>query len=192
MADAQKQRNIISGKKTKAESTATLKFIKEQIEVAKKGDLEAVEALEFLLSAKDLISEFLSPDGSADKSIDEIIEGFQKKLSQKIGDDWNEHFKLGIAYKEMGLLDDAINSANTAFKLCPEEKKVEVLVLIGRIYQKFDKTSEANKTYNEALLLARKQNKTDTEDVIKMIEKMLREIKKPKNPKSQRLKKQKS
>lgn len=56
-----------------------------------------------------------SVDGSDVLDVEEVFAQFKKGVEQQVGmEDSETHFDLGIAYKEMGLLDDAMNE----FRLC--------------------------------------------------------------------------
>ena len=51
----------------------------------------------------------LPVEGELQDSIDDVFEQFKKGVEQQVdAADYSTHFDLGIAYKEMGLLDDAI------------------------------------------------------------------------------------
>ncbi len=52
-----------------------------------------------------------------EQSLEEIVEGFKKGVSENLSqEDHNTHFDLGIAYREMGLLDEAIGEFQVAAK----------------------------------------------------------------------------
>ena len=68
-----------------------------------------------------------------EKSLDDIFEEFKKGVDKVIApDDANTHHDLGIAYKEMGLLDDAVGE----FLLTPEgePKFVQSRYMLGLCY----------------------------------------------------------
>ena len=55
--------------------------------------------------------------GSDVLDVDQVFEQFKKGVEEQIGlEDTDTHFDLGIAYKEMGLLDDAIKEFELAMK----------------------------------------------------------------------------
>ncbi len=59
------------------------------------------------LSSITVPQEATAPDG--EQSLDDIFEEFKKGVKQQeIKEDADTHYNLGVAYKEMGLLDDAI------------------------------------------------------------------------------------
>ena len=52
-----------------------------------------------------------------EQSLEEIVEGFKKGVAEHLSPtDYDTHFNLGIAYREMGLLDEAIGEFQLAAK----------------------------------------------------------------------------
>jgi tetratricopeptide (TPR) repeat protein len=74
--------------------------------------------LEQELSQEDLFKAgetMLAPQ--AEQSLEEIVEGFKKGVAEHLSPtDYDTHFNLGIAYREMGLLDEAIGEFQIAAK----------------------------------------------------------------------------
>lgn len=63
----------------------------------------------------------LSDDPPADfgaaPTLDRIVDGFRQKISESLSPtDYDTHYNLGIAYREMGLLDEAISEFQLAAK----------------------------------------------------------------------------
>jgi tetratricopeptide (TPR) repeat protein len=63
--------------------------------------------------------EDLGPDelvmGPSEQSLEEIVEGFKRGVAENLSpEDYDTHFNLGIAYREMGLLDEAIGEFQVA------------------------------------------------------------------------------
>jgi tetratricopeptide (TPR) repeat protein len=53
----------------------------------------------------------------SEQTLEEIVEGFKKGVAEHLSPtDYDTHFNLGIAYKEMGLLDEAIGEFQLASK----------------------------------------------------------------------------
>lgn len=53
----------------------------------------------------------------AEQTLEEIVEGFKKGVAEHLSPtDYDTHFNLGIAYREMGLLDEAIGEFQLAAK----------------------------------------------------------------------------
>jgi tetratricopeptide (TPR) repeat protein len=72
---------------------------------------------------QELSQEDLFPGGDsvgaapAEQSLEEIVEGFKKGVAEHLSPtDYDTHFNLGIAYREMGLLDEAIGEFQIAAK----------------------------------------------------------------------------
>ncbi len=77
--------------------------------------LEETEFENFMLSDDDLMDAQEMPEPSLDNDVLEIFQEFKKGLEKELGDEDSEtHYNLGIAYKEMGLVDDAIKEFQTS------------------------------------------------------------------------------
>jgi tetratricopeptide (TPR) repeat protein len=89
----------------------TEKVIEENVEQpAGKTEYE-----EFSFSDQDLVDAQEMPEPELDNDVLEIFEEFKKGLEKELGDEDSEtHYNLGIAYKEMGLIDDAIKEFQTS------------------------------------------------------------------------------
>lgn len=52
-----------------------------------------------------------------EQSLEEIVEGFKKGMAETLSaEDYDTHYNLGIAYREMGLIDEAISEFQLAAK----------------------------------------------------------------------------
>jgi tetratricopeptide (TPR) repeat protein len=81
----------------------------------------------------------------------EVFEEFKKGLEKEIeAEDSETHYNLGIAYKEMGLLDDAINSFQTA-KHDPK-LFVQSTTLLGACYMQKGLYDLAIESFSSALM----------------------------------------
>lgn len=81
------------------------------------GDLDSIsQALEAALGTSTeapLSPE--SPPAGTQEGIDDVFAAFKEQVAAEVGaDDYRTHYDLGIAYKEMGLVDDAIGEFLTA------------------------------------------------------------------------------
>jgi tetratricopeptide (TPR) repeat protein len=67
---------------------------------------------------EELSREEVFQDGvQAEQSLEEIVEGFKKGVAEHLSPtDYDTHFNLGIAYREMGLLDEAIGEFQLSAK----------------------------------------------------------------------------
>jgi tetratricopeptide (TPR) repeat protein len=64
------------------------------------------------------------PSADYQVSVDEVFSEFKKGLEKVVKpEDVDTHYDLGIAYKEMGLIDDAIGEFNVARQGCLGKKK---------------------------------------------------------------------
>jgi hypothetical protein len=71
--------------------------------------------LEQELSAEERGEEELVMLDAGEQSLEEIVEGFKKGVAENLSpEDFDTHFNLGIAYREMGLLDEAIGEFQLA------------------------------------------------------------------------------
>ena len=57
------------------------------------------------------------PSQTAEEGLNEIFQEFQRSVKEQLGDeDFETHYNLGIAYKEMGLMDEAVAEFTLAEK----------------------------------------------------------------------------
>ena len=71
--------------------------------------------LEQELSAEEGIDEDLVVVEAGEQSLEEIVEGFKRGVAENLSpEDFDTHYNLGIAYREMGLLDEAIGEFQLA------------------------------------------------------------------------------
>ncbi|HEY8021911.1 MAG TPA: tetratricopeptide repeat protein [Thermoanaerobaculia bacterium] len=75
------------------------------------GELEQELSAEESLLGSDLLMQ------PSEQSLEQIVEGFKKGVAENLSPtDYDTHFNLGIAYREMGLLDEAIGEFQLASK----------------------------------------------------------------------------
>jgi len=68
-----------------------------------------------LVEAGDLDDELLPNLG--EQSLEDIVEGFRQGMAETLSDeDFDTHYNLGVAYREMGLIDEAIGEFQMAAK----------------------------------------------------------------------------
>jgi tetratricopeptide (TPR) repeat protein len=79
------------------------------------GFFDLAAELEEELSKEEIVAkEALARE---EPSLEEIVEGFKKGVAESLSpEDYDTHFNLGIAYREMGLLDEAIGEFQLAAK----------------------------------------------------------------------------
>ncbi len=78
---------------------------------------EQIEYEDFSISENEIVDAQEMPEPTLDNDVLEIFQEFKKGLEFQLEDEDSEtHYNLGIAYKEMGLVDDAIKEFQTAKK----------------------------------------------------------------------------
>ncbi len=83
-------------------------------------------------------------------SVNDVFNEFKKGVAKIVAkDDSSTHYDLGIAYKEMGLLDEAINEFSIASS--SEEKRVVAMTMIGLCYTEMGQTVKAVESFTNAL-----------------------------------------
>jgi pilus assembly protein FimV len=83
-------------------------------------------------------------------SFDDVFSEFKKGVEKVVDkEDSATHFDLGIAYKEMGLVDDAINEFGIAAQ--DDARKASALNMIGICFQEKGQYSEAINRFKDAL-----------------------------------------
>jgi len=76
---------------------------------------EQEEFEDFTLTDQDLVEAEEMPEPILDDDVLDIFQEFKKGLEKELGEEDSEtHYNLGIAYKEMGLIDDAIKEFQTS------------------------------------------------------------------------------
>lgn len=118
----------------------------------------------FLLAEK--LAEELGPEEASDTGsdvldVETVFAQFKKGVEEQIGlEDTDTHFDLGIAYKEMGLLDDAIHEFNLA-KGKPQRECI-AYTMIGLCYVEKGEIPDAVAHFKKGLYA---QAKTDREEL---------------------------
>ncbi len=85
-------------------------------------------------------------------SVEDVFNQFKKGVEQTVKkEDSATHYDLGIAYKEMGLVDDAMHEFETALAGNDRRKEVDCLAMIGLCRMAKGEPREAVKAYRRAL-----------------------------------------
>jgi tetratricopeptide (TPR) repeat protein len=100
----------------------------------------------------DLIEEEAAfpPEGTEQVSVDEVLSQFKKGVAETVrDDDADTHYNLGIAYREMGLLTDAV----TEFRMAAnsDSMQIEALHMIGLTHLDLGEEEQALSAFDEAL-----------------------------------------
>lgn len=96
-----------------SEKLASLSQVTEEAEKTEgvQTEAEEVELTEGIVEAEEIVEPALDSD------VMDIFNEFKKGLEQELEEeDYETHYNLGIAYKEMGLIDDAIKEFQTSRK----------------------------------------------------------------------------
>jgi tetratricopeptide (TPR) repeat protein len=98
----------------------------------------------------DEIAAAMGPAGRDEPSLEEIVEGFKKGVAESLSaEDYDTHFNLGIAYREMGLIDEAIGE----FQLAAKDSKylIDCCSLLGACFLEKGLPELAVKWYRKGL-----------------------------------------
>jgi tetratricopeptide (TPR) repeat protein len=114
-------------------------------------DLSSIAAaLEAEYGAGRVTSTPAPAEPEAEQSVDEVFAAFKEHVRSEVeGEDFRTHYDLGIAYKEMGLLDDAISEFELAAR-APEIYR-EACSMLGLTHQARGDPAEAIRWYRAAL-----------------------------------------
>ncbi len=94
-----------------------------------------------------------APSEDFQYSVEEVFSEFKKGLEKVVNPgDVDTHYDLGIAYKEMGLLDDAIEVFGVARDGCTgQRKEIDCLTMIALLQGMKGEWPEAVAAYREAI-----------------------------------------
>ncbi|HVP68953.1 MAG TPA: tetratricopeptide repeat protein [Anaeromyxobacteraceae bacterium] len=85
-------------------------------------------------------------------SVEDVFDQFKKGLEKAVRpEDSETHYDLGIAYKEMGLVDDALAEFRTALGGNNRRKEVDVLTMVGLCHGMKGEHREAVQAFRRAL-----------------------------------------
>ncbi|HEX9500049.1 MAG TPA: tetratricopeptide repeat protein, partial [Thermoanaerobaculia bacterium] len=106
--------------------------------------------------AAELESELVAEGGDQislseeEQSLEEIFKEFKKGVEQQLdSEDYDTHYNLGIAYKEMGLIDEAIGEFQLASK--DQKRAVECASMLGLCFLEKGMPQLAIKWYRKGL-----------------------------------------
>jgi len=133
----------------------------EQVETVEEGSeelfadeeqyIDLAKELEAELAAEEAMVEEATGRGKGEAILEEVFREFQKGVEEQLSEeDADTHFNLGIAYREMGLLPEAIREFQVASR--DTDYFVESCSNIGVCYQEQGMWSEAAEWYQKALV----------------------------------------
>jgi len=84
------------------------------------------------------------------QSIEELVSEFRREVFESIGEgDYTSHYDLGVAYKGMGLYQEAVEELEIAAK--DEQLRLKALEMIGASYLEYEKVDDAIRVLTESL-----------------------------------------
>jgi tetratricopeptide (TPR) repeat protein len=112
-------------------------------------DLSAITAaLEGELFADD--AQPVSPEPESEQSLEEVFAAFKEQVDREVDDeDFRTHYDLGIAYKEMGLMDEAVSQFEQAVR-SPELGR-EAYTMLALCHRERDELDAAARCYRQAI-----------------------------------------
>jgi tetratricopeptide (TPR) repeat protein len=133
----------------------------EQVETVEEGSeelfadeeqyIDLAKELEAELAAEEAMVEEATGRGKGEAILEEVFREFQKGVEEQLSEeDADTHFNLGIAYREMGLLPEAIREFQVASR--DTDYFVESCSNIGVCYQEQGMWTEAAEWYQKALV----------------------------------------
>ena len=113
--------------------------------------IDLAKELEAELAAEEAMVEEATGRGKGEAILEEVFKEFQKGVEEQLSEeDADTHFNLGIAYREMGLLPEAVREFQVASR--DTAYFVESCSNIGVCYQEQGMWSEATEWYQKALV----------------------------------------
>lgn len=106
--------------------------------------------LEKELAEDEIVAEARGSEPSSEVSIEELFREFQRGVAEQVSEeDFDTHYNLGLAYREMGLLDEAIGEFQLASKF--PSLFVESASMVGACYLEKGLPDEAGEWFTRAL-----------------------------------------
>ena len=136
--------------------TAELEALGRKVKLSVQEDRREAAAGDFFDLAGDLDAELASEkpveESVSPASVRDVFNAFKQGVSQSISEeDWQTHFDLGVAYREMGLLDDAVQSFEIVGK--SQTQRASALYQIGLCEVAKGQLQRAREKFDEALHL---------------------------------------
>jgi tetratricopeptide (TPR) repeat protein len=116
-------------------------------------DLAAELANELGELSQDQSAPDVGGDDDYQVSVEEVFAEFKKGLEKVVKpEDVDTHYDLGVAYKEMGLIDDAVSEFSIARKGCiGKRKEIDCLSMIGLLQTMKGDYAQAVEAFGQAL-----------------------------------------
>uniref|UniRef100_A0A7C4YG80 Tetratricopeptide repeat protein n=1 Tax=candidate division WOR-3 bacterium TaxID=2052148 RepID=A0A7C4YG80_UNCW3 len=131
--------------------------------ILEKKETEGIKFEDLLKEEEKGISIKIEEKVPGEENIEYLLSQFKQKIFENISaEDYSSHYDLGLTYKEMGLLDEAIEQFKISMK--GEKEKLKSLEMLGKCYEEkgdiraaeliYKKTIENEKGKNPIPLLA--------------------------------------
>lgn len=135
----------------------------EKLEELSKKEEKGINFEDLLKEEEKGISIKIEEKVPGEENIEYLLTQFKQKIFENISaEDYSSHYDLGLTYKEMGLLDEAISQFKISMK--GEKEKFKSLEMLGKCYEEkgelktaeiiYKKTIENEKEKNPIPLLA--------------------------------------
>jgi tetratricopeptide (TPR) repeat protein len=94
-------------------------------------------------------------DSDSARALAALVKEFQDGIDEAIApDDFNTHYDLGIAYREMGLLREAVDEFSQV--LPSPDHRIKAREMLGRCYLNMSRFDEAEEHFQKGMTLAGK------------------------------------
>ncbi|UCF80574.1 MAG: tetratricopeptide repeat protein [Acidobacteriota bacterium] len=121
-------------KEAKKDVQPSIAEVMEELD-ALEGEGEEAGGEEFFDLAAEIQEEFTGAEGEKEQSkeeLDELFSAFKQGVEKQVAkEDYETHYNLGIAYKEMGLVDEAIAEFQVAAKNPDQTRALECCSMLG-------------------------------------------------------------
>ncbi len=98
-----------------------------------------------------------TPDPESEQSLADVFAAFRQHVADEIeGDDYRTHYDLGIAYKEMGLLDESIEQFRRV--LGSPDLRPEAMAMLAVCLRDAGRFEESVRSYREAIAACREDD----------------------------------
>lgn len=127
---------------------------------AEPADLDSGDLFDLGKELSEDIKSFERPAGEPEEPVltfDEMFSQFKQGVAKSLAkDDHQAHYDIGVAYKEMGLLDDALKEFDIAME--KEDLKINCISMIGLCNIAKGKFSEAIETFKSGISMVKKDS----------------------------------
>jgi len=149
-------------KRIAPDSPIILEITGEKVKASKVSEAQKAEAVDF----DELFEEEVASEEGAEfefqtaSDIDTLLEQFKRKAAEEITvSDYEAHFDLGITYREMGLIEEAMDAFKKAMK--GERWTLKSTEMIGKCLEILEDYEKAERIYKK-VLESKKYNEDET------------------------------